>query len=543
MLVVVVVPLAYMGYWLSGTAARAGEELLRSRLRQTNARVAAELAANWISSRSALLSFAEGAPVQQMLEERRGPTLAGVGGSVARGDDKPPPELIASVAELPAHVLELTLRDSDGTPVWSVTRAASQLPTFGVSVPIYRREGGDPDGVVEARLLGEAVLGQQGLQGAAAGAVVAVLDPEDGASLRVLPLDPAALADERFQWDGETWVAERRVLVDPRLDIISAAPLAEFSTPFEAAAGRGLGLLLAVALAATALAALLTRRMTGSLGRLAQAADAVSRGDLAVRVDVGRGDEVGRVAEAFNGMTESLRRTLRELSQREGLALVGSFASELAHEVRTPLTSIKLDLQHVEELLPEGSELRDVQRSALEEIARLDRTVGGVLQIARSGRIALEPLDVRDPLLAATHAIEPLAEHAGATVRVDVPSAPLVIPGDRDALQQLFTNVLANAAQAVGEGGTIDVHAAADGGVVVVTVHDNGAGISPEHLARVREPFFSTRPQGTGLGLAIADRVAAAHQAELRIESAPAQGTTVEIWFMGSGMSRANTTG
>jgi two-component system sensor histidine kinase AtoS len=315
------------------------------------------------------------------------------------------------------------------------------------------------------------------------------------------------------------------------LEIISAAPLAEFAAPFEAAAGQGLGLLLAVALLATVLAAVLTRRMTRSLGQLAVAADAVSRGDLAVRVPAGGGDEVGRVAEAFNGMTESLTRTLAELSQRQALAHVGSFASELAHEVRNPLTSIKLDLQHVEERLPEGSELREVQHGALDEIVRLDRTVAGVLQIARSGRITLKSMEVRGPLLAAAHAAEPLATTVGATLRVNVASAPLTVLGDVNALQQMFTNLLVNATQAVAKGGGIEVRATADADGVLVTIRDDGHGIPPEHLARVREPFFSIRSEGTGLGLAIADRIAAAHQAELTIESEVGGGTVVSVRF------------
>ena len=524
-LVVVVVPLGLMGYWLTGVAARSGEDLLRSRLKQTNASVTAEMSANWMSPRAALLSFADAEALQIALRAVAGGPLV----------SPPPSGLVARFEALPSSVQELTVRGADGSPLWHFTRALSQLPTFGVRVPIHARPRGAPLGELEARLGSDAVLGPGGVLGSAIGAVVAVIDPEDGASLRALPLDPSVLADTRFQWEGETWAAEHRVLLDPRLDVISAAPLAEFSTPFEAAAGRGLGLLLAVAVVATALATVLTGRMTRSLARLARAADAVSRGDLSAQVPVVGGDEVGRVAQAFNGMTESLKRTLEELSQREALAMVGRFASELAHEVRNPLTSIKVDLQHVEEQLPEGSELREVQHGALEEVGRLDRTVAGVLQIARSGRIALDEVDVREPLSAAAHAVEPTMAAVGATLCLDLTSAPLIVFGDRDALQQLFTNLLANAAQAVGAGGRIEVAATADAGLVVVTVDDDGPGITPEDLARVREPFFSTRSEGTGLGLAIADRIAAAHHAKLQIDSAPGRGTRVEVRFAAFG--------
>jgi signal transduction histidine kinase len=282
--------------------------------------------------------------------------------------------------------------------------------------------------------------------------------------------------------------------------------------------------------------------MTRSLSDLAHAADAVRGGDLGARVPGGGPDEVGRVAEAFNEMTQSLRRTLTELSQREALARVGSFAAELAHEVRNPLTSIKLDLQHVEERLPEGSELREVQRGALDEIGRLDRTVSGVLQIARSGRISLDAVDVRDSLLAAARAVEPLVREAGATLRAELGAAPLIVRGASSELQQLFTNLMVNAAQAIRPGGSIEARAWLDGESVIVVIEDDGRGIPSEHLARVREPFYSTRPEGTGLGLAIADRIAAAHRAAMTIESEPGRGTSVEVRFAADETSRSVTT-
>jgi two-component system sensor histidine kinase AtoS len=527
-LIVVVAPLSLMGFWLAGTAARSGEELLRSRLRESNARVTAEMASNWLRPRSALLSFGEHPLVQQELERR---------GAVAHptASDSASAPTSATVAAAPAElrdrfdslseaVVELTISDHSQQPIWSFSRGPTALPSFAVRLPLYAPSGGQTLGTLEARLVGDAVLGPGGGLGAALGAVVGVIDPQGGASLRGLPFDPAALESDRFEWDGETWVAERRVLLDPRLDVISAAPLAEFSASFEGAARRGLVFLLGVTLLATLLAAVLTRQMTRSLGQLAVAADGVSRGELSARVPEGGGDEVGRVAQAFNRMAESLRRTLAELSQREALVAVGSFASELAHEVRNPLTAIKVDLQYVEEQLPEGSEARSVQRAALEEVVRLDRTVTGVLQVARSGRIDMEPVDVREPLRAAVRVVEPLAESAAVKLRVDTPDTPLATLGDASALQQLFTNLLVNAVQAVERGGKIDVSGCSAGEAVLVQVRDNGPGMDSEQLKRAREPFFSTKREGTGLGLAIAARIVSAHRAEMRSRARSGEG-------------------
>jgi signal transduction histidine kinase len=127
--------------------------------------------------------------------------------------------------------------------------------------------------------------------------------------------------------------------------------------------------------------------------------------------------------------------------------------------------------------------------------------------------------------------VEPLAREARAVITTEIPESPVSIQGDPGALQQLFTNLLLNAVQVVDEGGRIHVAAHGDQAGATVLVRDNGDGIPPERLARIRDPFFSTRPNGTGLGLAIADRIAAAHHAEIEIDSEVGRGTEVRVRF------------
>jgi signal transduction histidine kinase len=284
----------------------------------------------------------------------------------------------------------------------------------------------------------------------------------------------------------------------------------------------------AVAALSVALATLLTGRLTRTLARLAGVADAVSRGDLDQRVVTTSADEVGRVANAFNAMTESLKRTLAELAQRQSLAAVGEFASALAHEIRNPLTAIRVDLQRVEEALPPDAALRAVQARALREVERLDRAVGGALRIARSGRVVLEPLNLRAPLLAAAEAAAPAFAERGARLE-PIPGEPAEVPvrGDAAAIEQVFLNLFLNAAQALEAGGRAWAEVRRDREHVTVTLTDEGAGIAPEHLEQAFDPFFSTRPGGTGLGLAIARQIVIAHHGEIRIESAVGKGTTV----------------
>jgi signal transduction histidine kinase len=134
------------------------------------------------------------------------------------------------------------------------------------------------------------------------------------------------------------------------------------------------------------------------------------------------------------------------------------------------------------------------------------------------------------PLDAALHASEPEMHAADARVEVDTGDVPLVVLGDSAALEQLFVNLLLNAAQAFdAPNGVVRVRASADATHARIEVKDTGRGMSPETLAAAFEPFVTTRAQGTGLGLAIARRIAAAHGGELALESVPGAGTTATV--------------
>ena len=121
-------------------------------------------------------------------------------------------------------------------------------------------------------------------------------------------------------------------------------------------------------------------------------------------------------------------------------------------------------------------------------------------------------------------------EQAGTTLEApDSGAAPLLVRGDPSALEQLFLNLLLNAAEATSAGGRVTVSAAFDGNEVEVTIQDSGHGIPAALLGRVFDPFVSTKPEGTGLGLAIARQIAIAHGGELSMESESGAGATARL--------------
>jgi signal transduction histidine kinase len=546
-LVGAVLPLGLIGLWLTRSAGRSGEKLLREQLEGALAGIEQDLEERWVHRRSDLLLLAENDAVLRALHQPASPAGA--------EDDATLRFLREAYAGLQPAIERVLYRDAAGTLRWTLMADPAQTPQFLASgaesgrpavisassdlrltLEISDFATGAPLGTVEARVRMSSLLPPGLERTGPAGAVLAVLETRSGASLLPTPLDPALLHSDRFEWDEQRWLAVRRTLDEPAVHLVMAAPLDPYTAPFERTARQGALALLVVALLGFAFAVVLSRRITSSLERLTAAADAVSRGDLERSIDISGEDEVGRVAGAFNLMIASLQRTLSELSQRRALAAVGEFASALAHEVRNPLTAVRLDLQHLQEKLPPEPRLREALTRALDGVQRLDRAVTGSLRVARSGRVMREPLDLRAVLEGAIHSARPEFTASGATLE-PFPNTvgSVAMRGDGAALEQLFLNLLLNAAQALEPGGRAGVAVEEDAGEVVVRVWDTGRGIPTADLERVVQPFFSTRTEGTGLGLAIAERVAAAHGGGIRIESAPGAGTTVHVRLVHSG--------
>lgn len=520
-LVVAVLPLGVLGLWLTRATGRAGEALLSERLEQALGSASERIGSGWIRRRSELLDLAE---VEAVRAGLRSP-----------GTATAPREALEWLARHPRQVQRLGLRGAEGALRWSLEDPASradgslELPGLPITLDIYDGAFGARLGVLEAQLPIASLLGAA--PPPVAGMVLAVSEPASGTPLLPLPFDPGLLEQDRFALGGDEWLAVRRVLAEPALQLVAAAPLNPFTEPFERTARAGALLLAGVALLGLILAHLLTGRLTRSLERLAGAAEAVAQGDLERRIEPAGADEVGRVAAAFNAMTESLRRTLAELADRRALAAVGEFAASLAHEIRNPLTAIQVDLQRVEERLPQRDpSTRELQARALAELRRLDRTVAGVLQAARSGRVANAPVDLLASLHAAARAAGPALDRAGA--RCELPpqdAVRLEVKGDADALEQVFLNLLLNAAQAVAHGGHVAVRVRPEDGFAEVVVQDDGAGIPASELERVFEPLYTTRAGGAGLGLAIARRLAEAHGGSISLASTPGEGTTASV--------------
>jgi len=221
-----------------------------------------------------------------------------------------------------------------------------------------------------------------------------------------------------------------------------------------------------------------------------------------------------------------------ELHDARRLAALGQFAAAIAHDIRTPLTSISLNMQILRRKLQLSDDDREHLDIALEELARLDRSVAEILDFAKPVKLSSEPIDVTELIEATKRNLSPVLYERGVAVRVE-PADPvdlLTVHGDPQRLRQVLTNLVDNAANASRPGTEVTLRASATGDRhVAIEIEDHGRGIGPDDLPRIFEPFFTTRPDGTGLGLAIVHKVIRAHGGDIRVRSTLGGGSTFTI--------------
>ncbi|HEY0480889.1 MAG TPA: ATP-binding protein [Kofleriaceae bacterium] len=221
-----------------------------------------------------------------------------------------------------------------------------------------------------------------------------------------------------------------------------------------------------------------------------------------------------------------------ELLDARRLAALGQFAAAIAHDIRTPLTSISMNVQILRRKLQLPDDDREHLDIALEELARLDRSVAEILDFAKPVKLTSEPIDVAELIETTRKNLTPVLSGRGVAVRIEPPGTvdALTVHGDPLRLRQALTNLVDNAANASRPGTEVTLRATAtDDRHVAIEVMDHGRGIGPDDLPRIFEPFFTTRPDGTGLGLAIVHKVIRAHGGDIKVRSTLGAGSTFTI--------------
>jgi two-component system, NtrC family, nitrogen regulation sensor histidine kinase NtrY len=332
---------------------------------------------------------------------------------------------------------------------------------------------------------------------------------------------------------------------------------------FQRANVRGFAALLVITIiVAVALGIFLARGVTGRLGELAEATNAVAAGNLRVRVPERGNDELTDLSRNFNRMLGEVEVNRARIEFLQRMSSWQEMARRLAHEIKNPLTPIILSVEECHRKYagddPAFRKLLDTTLEIVEdEVGTLRRLVGEFGDFARLPRAELQESDLGEFLRDEKEHMMLLLEGVGeepadeASLRgspvaldMDVPGTPLPAAFDRQMLHQVLANVVRNAWQAVAAhrgGGRVAVHVDADADAYTIVVDDDGPGVPFDMRASIFDPYVTTKADGTGLGLAIVKKIVVEHGGTVDVGDGPLGGASfcIRIPKLSSAAARA----
>jgi signal transduction histidine kinase len=339
---------------------------------------------------------------------------------------------------------------------------------------------------------------------------------------------------------------------DAKAPYLGAIVLERSLAPAEAAAAKNRNLLilygaLIFLIVGVVIWLLIVRLVAQPVNDVLGQMERVRAGDLRARAPAPTRDEIGRLAEGFNTMVQSLETTTRELQesharqiqQADKLASIGELASGIAHEIRNPLAGIGAAVEVLSEKRGGNAQDQEIVQEIHRQINRLNTTLRELLDFSRPRDPEIVPCGIPEIVRPMLALVRPDAQKAGVRTVVELPDDLPPICADIQQMQQAVLNILLNAIQAMPHGGTLTVRGevvdwpAAAGEparpAVRLGISDTGVGIAPDNVAKIFSPFFTTKHRGTGLGLSITRSIIEKHGGRIRVASVPRQGTTFTL--------------
>jgi len=308
---------------------------------------------------------------------------------------------------------------------------------------------------------------------------------------------------------------------------------------------RAVAIFLAITLAGMVIAmvvsSFLANEVLQPIKRLVSASQQWAKGNLGYRVETTRRDEIAELTETFNRMASSLKErdeqlkeyTQQQIMKSERLATIGQLAAGVAHEINNPLGAVLMYAHLSLEEMDAADPRRENLEKAVGEATRCKDIVKGLLDFARQTEPKVEQLDANEVLERTLSLLENQALFQNIKItRLFSASLPNVMM-DGSQIQQVFTNIILNGAEAIGGEGelTVATRTAPDGQAIEIEFTDTGCGIHRENIEKVFDPFFTTKEvgHGTGLGLAVSYGIVARHKGMIDVRSEPGKGSTFVV--------------
>ncbi|MDI6766096.1 MAG: cache domain-containing protein [Bacteroidota bacterium] len=302
-----------------------------------------------------------------------------------------------------------------------------------------------------------------------------------------------------------------------------------------------LGITLMGAFVSMSFSYVIARKISGSINRLVTASREVAHGNLDARVEIKANDELHELADSFNSMASALKNRDQQLKdfarkkimESERLAVVGQLAADVAHEINNPLQGIVAFSHLLLEQKESESSTKDYLKKIVNQADRCTEIIRGLLDFSRQRKPQNKLSDVHHILKECTSLIENQAIFHNIQIAEDLKQKLPSVVIDPSQIQQVFVNMIINAAEAMDGDGKLTIHTSYDPSDKYIEIEftDTGHGISEENLDRIFDPFFTTKElgHGTGLGLAISYGIIKEHLGTISVQSEIGKGTTFTV--------------
>ena len=276
-------------------------------------------------------------------------------------------------------------------------------------------------------------------------------------------------------------------------------------------------------------------RITRPISILKLATDKLSRGESNIEIKLDRKDEFGSLVDSFNRMTRELEASKDKLKKAEREAAWRDIARRVAHEIKNPLTPMKLSVQHLYDLYLRKKNTDEFETTLtkttgimLNEIDKLNKIATEFSNFAKLPNRKYETVDINSII---NDVISLYEKFPGITFDISLKDNLSNVVADKQEMNRIFQNIVKNSLQSLNENGTIKVTTLEDSEFVSVKIEDNGEGMDEETLKKLFEPNFSTKSSGMGLGLSITKKSLDSMKAKIHYESEKGKGTEVLIKF------------